>query len=187
VIFFIFFTLVIIQRLVELWIANKNEKWMKAKGAIEVGREHYPIMVFMHSAFFVTLLVEVILLNRELSLLWPALITIFFITQLMRIWALTSLGKYWNTKIIVLPNATIVKKGPYKYLRHPNYVIVVVEILLVPLLFQAYWTAAIFSILNAWVLTIRIPLEEKALMTETDYHKQFEKVSRFSPIRLKKM
>ncbi len=159
---------------------------MKAKGGYEVGKGQYSIMVLMHLSFFITLLFEVYFLNKEISTFWPFLAVLFLISQTMRVWALLSLGRYWNTKIIVLPNTRIVKKGPYKYLRHPNYVIVVVEILLVPLLFQAYWTAAIFSVLNAWMLSVRIPLEEKALILETDYKHQFENISRFSPIRLKK-
>jgi methyltransferase len=185
-IFFLFFTLLIIQRVGELLIARRNEKWMKASGAIEVGKEHYPIMVFMHSAFLTLLLIEVTVLKKELSPVWPVVLGFFLLTQIIRIWSLASLGKYWNTKIIVLPNTTIVKKGPYKYLRHPNYTIVVLEILLIPLLFQAYCTAAIFSILNVWMLSVRIPLEEKALMTETNYSEQFEALSRFSPLKLRK-
>jgi methyltransferase len=143
----------------ELMIARKNEKWMKEKGAIEFGKEHYPIMVLMHSGFLLFFLIEVIAYNKSLTPLWPVLLAFFLFTQIIRIWSLVSLGRYWNTKIIVLPNTTIVKRGPYKFLRHPNYTIVVLEILLIPLLFQAYWTAAIFSILNAFMLSIRIPLE----------------------------
>jgi methyltransferase len=184
--FIYFFTLLVIQRAFELVIARRNEKWMKSKGAIEVGGKHYPIMVLMHGAFLILLLIEVLVLKKEISPLWPIVLTCFLFTQIIRVWSLASLGKYWNTKIIILPNTNIVKKGPYKYLRHPNYTIVVLEILLIPLLFQAYWTAAIFSILNIFMLSIRIPLEEKALMTETNYKEQFETISRFSPLKLKK-
>jgi methyltransferase len=184
-VFYLFLVFIILQRLAELTIAKKNEQWMKSKGAIEVGKEHYPFMVLLHSAFFLVMLLEVIWFSKELSPLWPVLLTLFCLTQLLRVWSLTSLGKYWNTKIIVLPNTEIVKKGPYKFIRHPNYLIVVIEIILIPILFQAYWTAIIFSILNLWILSIRIPLEEKALLSETDYDEKFQKVSRFSPIRLK--
>jgi methyltransferase len=170
----------------ELMIARKNEKWMKEKGAIEFGKEHYPIMVLMHSGFLLFFLIEVIAYNKSLTPLWPVLLAFFLFTQIIRIWSLVSLGRYWNTKIIVLPNTTIVKRGPYKFLRHPNYTIVVLEILLIPLLFQAYWTAAIFSILNAFMLSIRIPLEEKVLISETNYNEQFETVSRFSPVKFRK-
>lgn len=158
---------------------------MKEQGAIEYGQEHYLIMVMMHSIFFVSFLIEVVILKKQISPVWPLLLTIFLAAQAIRIWALFSLGKYWNTKIIVLPNTTIVKKGPYKYLRHPNYTIVVLEILVIPMLFQAYWTAVIFTILNVWMLSVRIPLEEKALMNETNYIEQFKEISRF-PIPLKK-
>ena len=81
----------------------------------------------------------------------------------MRIWCLTSLGKFWNTKIIVLPVLDVVIKGPYKFIRHPNYLIVTIELLVLPLLFSAYFTAIVFSLLNVWMLSVRIPAEEKAL------------------------
>ncbi|WP_246942481.1 isoprenylcysteine carboxyl methyltransferase family protein [Bacillus pinisoli] len=183
--FFTFFAFIVLQRLSELTIAKRNEKWMKSNGAIEVGQDHYPLMVLLHSSFFIAVLLEVVFLQTELSPIWPALVTVFALTQLLRIWSLATLGRYWNTKIIVMPNAKIVKNGPYKFLRHPNYVIVVVEILLIPILFQAYWTAVIFSLLNLWMLSVRIPLEEKALLSQTDYEEKFQKISRFSPIRLK--
>ncbi|WP_456278630.1 isoprenylcysteine carboxyl methyltransferase family protein [Bacillus sp. AK128] len=184
-VFYLLIGFIILQRFAELIIAKQNEKWMKGKGAIEVGKEHYRFMILLHSSFFLVLLIEFTWLNKDLSPLWPVLITFFCLTQLLRVWALTSLGKYWNTKIIVLPNTEIVKKGPYKWIRHPNYLIVMLEIILIPLLFQAYWTAVIFTVLNLWILSIRIPLEEKALLSQTDYNHKFQKVSRFSPIRLK--
>lgn len=187
IVFSFFFSFLIFQRLLELVIASKNEKWLKNKGGYEVGRGHYVLMVLLHTFFLISLLIEVTTLNRELSLIWPTLLLFFLVTQIIRIWALLSLGKYWNTKIIVLPNTSIIKKGPYKFLRHPNYVIVIAEILLIPLLFQAYLTAGIFSLLNLWMLSIRIPMEEKALIAETDYQEKFETVSRFAPFRMKKV
>lgn len=184
--FLIFLSIIILQRLFELIVARRNEKWMKEQGAVEYGQEHYPIMVMMHSLFFAAFCMEVIVFKKHISPVWPMLLSIFIATQAIRIWALSSLGKYWNTKIIVLPSTTIVKKGPYKYLRHPNYTIVILEILVIPMLFQAYWTAVIFTILNVWMLSVRIPLEEKALMNETNYMEQFKEISRF-PISLKKL
>ncbi|MBM6619308.1 isoprenylcysteine carboxyl methyltransferase family protein [Bacillus suaedaesalsae] len=183
--FILFVSIIVLQRVLELYIARKNEKWMKGQGGVEYGQEHYPIMVTMHIMFFVALLVEVLVLNKQLSSWWPVLLSLFFVTQAIRIWALSSLGKYWNTKIIVLPNTSIVKKGPYKYFRHPNYTIVALEILVIPMLFEAFWTAVIFTILNVLMLSVRIPLEEKALMSVTDYTEQFKEISRF-PTPLKK-
>lgn len=166
-------TIVIIQRLVELFIAKRNEKWMKRQGAFEAGASHYPYMVAMHVLFFISLIIEVIVLDRELSLIWPLFLAIFLLAQVLRVWCLTSLGKYWNTKIVVLPNAKVVRKGPYKWIRHPNYVIVATELIVLPLLFSAYFTAILFTLLNMWMMSVRIPVEEQALKSVTNYKDEF--------------
>ena len=171
--FIIVLTIVITQRLVELFIANRNEKWMRNLGAFEVGASHYPIMVGMHVAFFVSLLSEVLALNRPLSPIWILLLLLFISAQVVRIWCLVSLGKFWNTRILILPGAAVVKKGPYRYFRHPNYLIVSIELLVLPLIFNAYITAIIYSLLNIWMLSVRIPAEEKALKKATNYSEQF--------------
>lgn len=171
--FSIMLAIVIIQRLVELFIAKRNEKWMRSQGAFEVGATHYPIMVAMHSTFFLSMLLEVIVLDRSFSPLWFPLLVGFLLAQIGRIWCLRSLGKFWNTKIIILPGADVVQKGPYRFIRHPNYVIVSIELLILPLIFNAYFTAILFSILNAWMLSVRIPAEEKALKEATDYSERF--------------
>ena len=93
----------------------------------------------------------------------------FYCGTSARIWCLASLGKFWNTKIIILPGADVVRKGPYKWIRHPNYLIVTTELLVLPLLFGAYFTAIIFAFLNVWMLSVRIPAEEKALKEATNY------------------
>lgn len=165
--------LLIAQRLVELWIAKRNEKWMKAKGAFEAGKAHYKWIVCLHVLFFASLIVEVSGFGTRPAAWWPIPFILFLFTQAIRIWALVSLGRYWNTKIIVLPGANVVDKGPYRWIRHPNYVIVAAEILLVPLIFQAYVTALLFSVLNALILIgVRIPAEEKALRKATDYEEK---------------
>lgn len=171
--FTVVFLIVIGQRLLELLIAKRNEKWMLRQGAYEVGAAHYPFMVAMHVAFFVSLLVEVIVFARPVSPFWLILLALFIALQCLRVWCLTSLGKFWNTKIIILPNANVVAKGPYQFIRHPNYVIVTVELLILPLLFSAYATAIVFTSLNIWMLSVRIPLEEKALKEATNYRDQF--------------
>ena len=146
---------------------------MRSQGAFEAGAGHYPFMVSMHIAFFISLIIEVFVLNRPLSPLWIPLLSIFLIAQIARVWCLTSLGKFWNTKIIILPGANVVKKGPYQFIRHPNYVIVATELLVLPLLFSAYFTAIAFSLLNIWMLSVRIPVEEKALKGVTNYKEEF--------------
>ncbi|MCQ6273935.1 hypothetical protein JMM81_02945 [Bacillus sp. V3B] len=168
-IFYLFFLMIVIQRLCELVIARWNERWMKNRGAIEFGQAHYRLIVFVHAMFFVVYFLEVTAWQTKLSALWPVLLSIFIVTQVVRIWALTSLGHYWNTKIIVLPKATIVQKGPYRFLKHPNYLVVTIEFIVIPMLFEAYFTAFFFTILNGIILSIRIPAEEKALNELTEY------------------
>ena len=95
--------------------------------------------------------------DREFPSLWPVLFIIFVGLQIMRVWVIASLGRFWNTKILVLPGAHVVKKGPFRFLRHPNYVVVSLEILVIPLMFGAYFTALIFALLNLIILSVRIP------------------------------
>lgn len=166
--------IVITQRLVELLIARENAKWIIKQGGYEVGASHYPIMVLMHSTFFIFLIAEVKVFNHHLSPVWILFLSLFLLAQAGRFWCLFSLGKFWNTKIMILPNAKVVNKGPYQLMRHPNYLIVTVELLALPLIFNAFATAIIFTLLNIWMLSIRIPMEEKALREVTNYSKLFE-------------
>lgn len=183
--FFTFMVIIGLQRIFELFIAKKNEKWMKNQGAVEFGREHYRYMMAIHILFFIALFSEKIFLNRELSPFWPFLLFLFFLAQIIRIWAITSLGKFWNTKIIILPSA-VIRKGPYRFIKHPNYLIVSVELAVVPLLFEAYLSATLFTILNIIILSIRIPEEERALKKLTQYEGTFESCNRFLPKLLNK-
>ncbi len=181
-VFTLFFAFIVTQRVLELGIARRNEQWILSQGAVEYGQEHYKYMVSLHVAFLASLLLEVIVYDKTLSAFWPAILTLFILTQALRIWAIQSLGRFWNTKVLILPDASIVKSGPYKFLRHPNYTIVVLEIMLIPLMFNAYFTAIVFTLLNAWMLSVRIPLEERVLsdMT-TNYASYMEERNRFSP------
>lgn len=174
-IFYIIIFLVIAQRLTEVFIAKRNEKWMLSQGAYEIGASHYPYMLALHSSFFLFLIVEVMTSNNSLSPLFPLFFILFIAVQALRIWCLRSLGPFWNTKIIILPGAEVVKKGPYVFFRHPNYAVVCLEILLLPLMFQAYFTAFCFTLLNITMLSVRIPLEEKALRENTNYNHVFQK------------
>ncbi|MCM3317059.1 isoprenylcysteine carboxyl methyltransferase [Rummeliibacillus stabekisii] len=161
--FIIVFALICIQRLVELRVARNNERYMKSQGAIEFGQAHYKYIVMLHVAFLASFFIEYMVKESTLSPIWPWLLAVFIVLQLGRIWAIKSLGHFWNTKIIVLPNAQLVKKGPYKWIPHPNYVIVALEILVIPLIFQAYVTAIFFTLLNMLMMFVRIPEEERAL------------------------
>lgn len=176
-----FMSFVILQRLTELLIARKNEEHMRQKGAVEFGREHYPWVVLLHTGFLLSVILEVLIFEREPAVFLPILLVCFMITQIIRIWTILSLGPYWNTKVLVLPGASVVKKGPYKFIKHPNYLVVAIEIFIIPLMFNAWFSALIFSILNIYMMTIRIPLEENALTTATYYGKEFKNCRRFIP------
>jgi methyltransferase len=162
-IFVLAVTLVAAQRLLELVLARRNERRARARGAVERGRGHYPFIVALHTLWLVSTLVEGILRGPELPVLWPVPLALFLLVQPLRYWALFSLGENWNTKILVVPGARPVRRGPYRYLNHPNYVVVVVEILAFPLIFGAWVTALVFTVLNAAVLYVRIHEENRAL------------------------
>ncbi|MGG1675205.1 isoprenylcysteine carboxyl methyltransferase family protein [Neobacillus sp. NRS-1170] len=179
--FTLLFSFIIFQRIVELLVAKNNESWMMQRGAIEFGEGHYRFMVLMHSLFFISLLLEKLLFNRGLSIVWPLILIIFVLAQLFRIWVIASLGRFWNTKIIVLPDAPAIRKGPYRYMKHPNYFVVTIELLVIPSLFSAYLTAFLFMIINAIMLDIRIREEENALKSLTEYEGTFKDCHRFIP------
>ena len=155
--------LVGVQRLVELVLARRNERRARARGAVERGRSHYLFIVALHSLWLLTTLIEGLLRGPELPALWPVPLALFLLVQPLRYWALVSLGERWNTKILVVPGAKPIRRGPYKYLSHPNYVVVVVEILTFPLIFGAWVTALVFTVLNAAVLWVRVREENRAL------------------------
>ena len=154
---FLFLTFVIVQRLSELAIAKRNTRRLLAEGAYEVGANHYPFMVTLHSAWIACLVIFGHL--QELSFAWLA---VFAILQVLRLWILTSLGGRWTTRIIILEKP-LVKRGPFKYFSHPNYMLVVAEIIVAPMVLGLVWVAVIFSVLNAAMLWVRISVEHKAL------------------------
>ncbi|TLF64883.1 isoprenylcysteine carboxyl methyltransferase family protein, partial [Bacillus spizizenii] len=161
--FWLLIAILIAQRAAEMAVARQNEQKVKKQGAIEFGESHYPYIIIMHILFFLSLIAEVLLMNKQPSSWWIGIAAAILIVQAVRYWALCSLGAYWNTKILVVPGAELVKKGPYKWMKHPNYTVVILEILLIPLLYQAYVTMCLFSIVNAVLLTVRIRTEDKAL------------------------
>ncbi|RPF55811.1 isoprenylcysteine carboxyl methyltransferase family protein [Aquisalibacillus elongatus] len=153
----------ILLRLVEVMVAKSNEKFQKQRGAIEVNDPYYKAIVMTHSLFFIVLLTESYIVHewqRDISIV---VFTLLVMVQVLRFWTLASLGRFWNTKVIVLPSANLVVKGPYKWMKHPNYVIVGLEFILIPILFYSYVTATVFLSLHLWLMTKRIPLENQAL------------------------
>ncbi|MGM0898955.1 MAG: isoprenylcysteine carboxyl methyltransferase family protein [Bacillota bacterium] len=162
--FYILLLLIILQRILELFYARRNEKSMKQRGALEFGAGHYKWIVLLHVSFFVALLIEVQQLGGTFGVVWPLFLSLFIIAQIVRVWSLKSLGPYWNTKIIVLPGAEKIVRGPYRFLPHPNYMVVAVEIFALPMIFGAWRTALAFTVANALLLLfVRIPAEEQAL------------------------
>ena len=153
--------LVGLQRLLELRYSRRNEIRLRASGAVERGAGHYPVMVAIHTLWLVSTLVEGLL--GEPPSWWPVPLAVFLLVQPLRYWAVLSLGENWNVRILVVPGGKLVRSGPYRYFAHPNYVVVAVEVLTFPLIFGAWITAAVFSLLNAAFLYVRIRSENRAL------------------------
>jgi methyltransferase len=150
--------LVTLQRLAELPWAEANRRRLIASGGREVASGHYPLIVLVHLAWLASL--WWLAPGRPLSL---PLLALFVLVEIGRIWVLATLGRRWTTRIIVVPGETLVARGPYRFLSHPNYVVVALEIALLPLVFGLWQVAIIFSLLNAAVLTVRIRAENRAL------------------------
>jgi methyltransferase len=150
---------VVLQRLAELVYANRNTRALLLRGGIEVGREHYPLFVLLHAAW---LLAIVLALPHPTPVNWIAL-TGYMVLEALRVWTMLSLGSYWTTRIINLPSAPLVRRGPYRFVRHPNYMIVTGEIALLPLVFGEVWVTVVFSLLNGALLFWRIREEDSAL------------------------
>lgn len=150
-----------LQRLLELRVAKANERWARAQGATEYGQGHYWTFFVLHPAWLLCLLLEGRASRSRVS--WPML-ALFLLLQPLRYWVMRSLGRYWNTRILIVPNGQRVQGGPFKYLKHPNYAVVALELASGPLAVGAWRTALAFSLLNAALLLgVRIPTEEAAL------------------------
>ena len=151
--------LVALQRLAELVHARRNEAGLRARGGVEVGARHYPFFVLLHGSWLLALAV---LVDPAATVNWP-LLGLYLVLQAGRIWVVASLGPYWTTRIITVPDAPLVRTGPYRWFRHPNYLVVVAEIAVLPLAFGAWRIAIVFSALNAALLWHRIRVETAAL------------------------
>ena len=151
--------LVALQRLTELPLARRNTKALLARGAVETGASHYPLIVMLHVLWLLAIL---LLLPHPTPVHWPLLL-LFIILQTLRFWVIGTLGVYWTTRIISVADAPLVTSGPYRFLRHPNYVAVVGEIAVLPLVFGEVAVAVIFSLANAVLMSWRIRQEDAAL------------------------
>jgi methyltransferase len=155
---------VVVARGVELAVSERNRRWSIAQGGIESGVGHYPVMVLLHTGLLVGAVVEVLTLDRPFLpwLGWPML-ALLVASHGLRWWCISSLGRQWCTRIVVVPGRSAVTSGPYRFLRHPNYLAVVLEGIALPLVHTAWVTAAAFTVANAALLRVRIAAEEQAL------------------------
>ncbi|MGI9537317.1 MAG: isoprenylcysteine carboxyl methyltransferase family protein [Desulfocapsaceae bacterium] len=160
----ILLTILIAQRLSELALAKRNYRWAMRHGGREYGAENYWLFIALHSLWLVSMILECLVLQPSPATWWPLFLGLIVVAQILRYWAIVTLGRCWNTRIVIFEQMSPVKSGPYRYLKHPNYLAVALEILAFPALLGAWYTALIFSIANgALLLLIRIPQEERAL------------------------
>ena len=153
-----------VERLAELVLAQRNLAWSRARGGVEIGAGHYPVMVALHLALLVGCVVEVAVMHRPFipALGWPML-ALVIAAQGLRWWCITTLGRQWNTRVVVIPGAPRIDGGPYRWISHPNYVAVALEGLALPLVHSAWVTALAFTTLNAALLSTRVSVENSAL------------------------
>lgn len=154
------------ERIAELIVSQRNLKWSKERGGVEFGAGHYPVMVMLHTALLAGCLIEAA--HREFipALGWPML-AVVLAAQALRWWCIATLGRQWNTRVVVVPGAGRITKGPYRFTGHPNYLAVVIEGIALPLVHTAWITALVFTVLNAALLRVRISVENTALASLT--------------------
>ena len=151
-----------LERVAELVVSKRNLAWSRQQGGVEVGAGHYPVMVVLHTALLAGCLVEGAFRSFHPGLGWPML-AIVLASQALRWWCIATLGRQWNTKVVVVPGLDRVARGPYRWLPHPNYVAVVAEGIALPLVRTGWITALVFTLLNAGLLSVRIRVENRAL------------------------
>lgn len=182
--YLVFMGILTLERLVELVISRRHVAWAAERGGVEFGGRHFGFMKFLHTAFLLCGPGEVLLLDRSFHPeIGVPMFTLALLAQGLRYWAIITLGPFWNVRVVVVPGAQPITTGPYRYLRHPNYLAVIVEGFAVPLVHTAWITAAAFSLLNAAVLRTRIRCEEEALATHCRYRERFDHLPRFFPRR----
>ena len=170
------------ERCFELWLSARNARWARAEGAVEYGQGHLPTMKLLHGSFLIGCGLEVWFLARPFwpALAWPC-VALVLSSQALRYWAIATLGRRWNVAVLVLPGVPAEAKGPFLFLRHPNYLAVIIEGVAIPLAHSAFLSAAVFSILNAWLLRVRIACEERALGEHCAYDERLGARRRLVP------
>jgi methyltransferase len=151
------------ERIAELWIAQRNTRRLKGAGGVEHAAGHYPFIIVLHALWLIGL--WVLAWDRPFNVGW---LGVFLVLQVLRAWIVSTLGKRFTTRIVTVPGEALVRRGPYRFMAHPNYVILVGEIAVLPLIFGLWRFAGVFSLLNAVALAIRIPAEDRALATLSD-------------------
>ena len=173
-----------LERHFERRLSRRNAAWAFARGGVEAGRRHFRAMQLLHAGFLAACALEVVALRRPFD---PAvgfpMLALALAAQALRYWSIASLGRHWNVRVIVVPGAPAVVRGPYRFLRHPNYVAVALELFAVPLVHGAWLTALLFSAANGWLLAVRIRCEERALAEHCDYEARLGGARRFVPRR----
>jgi methyltransferase len=164
--FTVLVALVGLERVAELVVSVRNAAWSKERGGVESGQGHFPFMVVLHTGLLVGALVEAWVRRPDVpSVLAWSMLALVVASQALRWWCISTLGRRWNTRVIIVPGLPPVTGGPYRLIRHPNYVAVVVEGIALPLVHAAWVTALVFTILNAGLLAVRIRVEDRALAT----------------------
>lgn len=165
---------VAVQRLLELRLSARHGAALRRRGALEAGASHYPWMVALHAGLLVSAPLEVWLLDRPfVPALAVAMAALMIGATALRYWTIRTLGERWTTRVIYLPGSSAVARGPFRWVRHPNYLAVLVETFALPLLHTAWLTATLFTLLNSVLLRRRIEVEERALGENTDYDEVF--------------
>ena len=170
ILFTVLIAAVALERLAELVVSKRNAAWSVQRGGVETGQRHYPVMVVLHTGLLVGALVEAWVRRPDVPavLAW-SMLALVLASQGLRWWCIATLGRRWNTRVIVVPGLAPVRSGPYRVFSHPNYVAVVVEGVALPLVHAAWLTAVVFTLANAVLLTVRIRVENAALRTLPSY------------------
>ncbi len=164
VIAFAVFAATIVERLFELVVSRRNARWSLAQGGVEYGGDHFKWMVVLHTLFLLSIIGEYVVWGPQIAAGYRLLaVSVALVCQILRWWIIHTLGKQWNTRVIVVPGLTRVTTGPYRYMNHPNYVVVAIETLTLPLILGSWRTSILFSILNVLMMRVRIRVENEAL------------------------
>jgi methyltransferase len=155
---------VLIQRIMELRLARRNERWAREQGAREIGSGHYPLFFVLHGSWGIAWITEALVGGPTLAPYWWAWLIGFVLAEVLRYWAIVTLGPRWNTRILVIDGLPAIRTGPYRFLAHPNYLAVAIELACIPMIFGAWVTAIVATSLNAMLLLgLRIPAEQRAV------------------------